>query len=159
MELAFAAASFEELGGAQRGEDGTVLIDVDDGILREPSAADPATEEARVKRLQKLLETADGDERVLLEEELREAERNLEQQKRGQWKISPEEIGMYREKQAAFRVLDSYFLRDLVGTGGDQEAMEAFRMLFYGDENGEINPEKALEMIDKKLRMKRMEGN
>lgn len=127
--------------------------------VREPLAGDPAEWAARLERLQGLRETAEGDDRVLLEEEIREAEKALEETERSQWRISPAEIGQYQKSQAAFRVMDSYFLRELVGTGEDQEAMEAFRLLFYGNGNGEIDPEKALEIIDKKLRMKRMEGN
>ena len=127
--------------------------------VREPLAGDPADWTARLEMLRKLQETAEGDDKVLLEEEIRQAEQDLEKAERDQWRISPEDIGQYQKSQAAFRVMDSFFIRDLMGTGGDQEAMEAFRLLFYGDEHGVISPEKALELIDKKLRMKRMEGN
>lgn len=127
--------------------------------VRAPDAGDPAEWLARAEKLRQLLQTAEGEDRALLEEEIREAERTVEELERSQWRISPEAIGQYQKSQAAFRVMDSYFIRELVGTGGDQEAMDAFRLLFYGDENGEINPEKALEMIDKKLRMQRLEGN
>lgn len=127
--------------------------------VRDPEAQDPSILEKRTAQLRKNLETAEGEDKALLEESIRQAEKDLEELMNEQWKISAEDIARYRKSQEAFRVMDSYFIRDLVGTGADQEAREAFSLLFYGDENGVINPEKALEMIDKKLRMKRLEGN
>ena len=127
--------------------------------VRNQDATDPENTVETIGKIRTMLETAEGEDRELLEEALRREERTLEDIERSLWVISAEDIGQYRKNQEHFAILDSYFIRDLVGTGEDREAVEAFMLLFYGDENGEINPEKALEIIDKQLRMKRLEGN
>ncbi len=127
--------------------------------VRSQFATDPENTVETIGKIRTMLETAEGEDRELLEEALRREERTLEDIERSLWVISAEDIGQYRKSQEHFAILDSYFIRDLVGTGEDREAVEAFMLLFYGDENGEINPEKALEIIDKQLRMKRLEGN
>ena len=125
--------------------------------VKNPNGGDPEAAEERVSEIRKEYEAAEGEEKVTLEEVLRIAEENLQDILDDRWRISPEDIAQYRTSQAAFRVLDHLFLRDLVGTGGDAEALEAYELLFYG--NGTTDAEKALEAVDKKLRMKNLEGN
>ena len=125
--------------------------------VKNPNGGDPEAAEERVSEIRKEYEAAEGEEKVTLEEVLRIAEENLQDILDDRWRISPEDIAQYRTSQAAFRVLGHLFLRDLVGTGGDAEALEAYELLFYG--NGTTDAEKALEAVDKKLRMKNLEGN
>ena len=127
--------------------------------VRSQIEVDPESTAELIGKIRTKLETAEGEDKELLEEALLREQKTLEDTERSMWLISAEDIGQYRKSQEHFAILDSYFIRDLVGTGEDREAVEAFMLLFYGDENGVINPEKALEIIDKQLRMKRLEGN
>ena len=117
--------------------------------------------EETMEHLQKHLEKAEGEEKAEIEESIRQEEQNWEEQQRWLWMISPDTIEWYQKFQGTFRIMDSLFLREIIGDGKDKSNLAIVYSLYgYETEDGQkFTPEEALEMLDKKLQMKHKEGN
>ena len=110
--------------------------------------------------LNKALQDEEGENRVVLEEKLSEAEEDMENNERYGWIISPTEVERYQKWQRYFRVRGYSFLNVLFeedGAGDEEEG--AYEKLFYSEESAALSPEELLGRLDQKVRMIRMESN
>ena len=110
-------------------------------------------------QLQERIGKADDADRAILEETLRKAEKEWAEQEGGLWIISPEAVRRYREMLPALTVQDHLFLRDMVGTSENEEAMALYMGLYYGEGKGTQSLREMLAALDNQIRMKRLEGN
>ena len=123
--------------------------------------------EKYMKSLQKQLEKAEGEAKVQLEEDIRVQEKNWEEQQKYLWSISAETVAAYQKMQSVMKVQGYSFFNSLYQNGDDSNNKEAMRIIsgLFGysfDEEGEgekATAEEALALLDKKIRMMRMEGN
>ena len=123
--------------------------------------------EQYMKSLQKQLEKAEGEAKVQLEEDIRTQEKNWEEQQKYLWSISAETVAAYQKMQSAITVQGYSFFNSLYRNGDNSDNKEAMKIIsgLFGytfDEEGEqekTTAEEALALLDKKIRMMRMEGN
>ena len=114
----------------------------------------------RIEDLKEQIEKAeDGDDKAMLEEFLQNAEEELELLENDSWIVSSEQIERYKQWQGYFRAKGYSFLNVLYATSNEEEDAETteYDRVFY--ESFGMKPEELLGMLDKKVRMIRMEGN
>jgi len=105
-----------------------------------------------IEEWQKKLEKADDDEKKMLEENIRSAEKTIESLKQQEYSWTAEELAEYRELAGQIVVIENqYFL-----TADGEEAEEMQRLISrYVD--GQMSAEQMLSSLDQKLRMMQME--
>ena len=102
----------------------------------------------------KSLETAEGEDKVVFEEQLKRLEEEREDMDRWAWRVSQSSIDSYLAVNSMIRVPSHNFMEDINGSMGREEEKE-----FYEQLNREKDVEKLLNTIDSKLLMVRLEGN
>ena len=107
-----------------------------------------------IETLKEQLETAEGEEKSSLEEQLQFYNDELAYAEEYRWVISPDEIKDYQERLPYLKVLDYFFLYDIFNTSDSEELGQTYENLF-----GEGDPEEVLTMIDNKIQTIRKEGN
>ena len=107
-----------------------------------------------IASIKEKLETAEGEDKTGLENELDMWEEYREQAEEFRWTISPEAIETYQKRLPYLKVLDYFFIYDIVKPEELQDAEEMYGALF-----GEGDPEEALSDIDRKINTIRKEGN
>lgn len=115
-----------------------------------------------VEELKKQLEKAEGEVKAELEENLREAEKSWEENKEEiMWSITPRMIEGYRKDLPLYMIQDYSLFNDLYSSEDDKEARKIMNGLFRfrGEGEEEVSIEEALSLLDKKIQMKRKEGN
>lgn len=113
----------------------------------------------RIEDLKEQIEKAeDGDDKARLEEFLQNAEEELELLENDSWIVSSEQIERYKQWQGCFWAKGYSFLNVLYATSNEEDAeTNEYDRVFY--ESFGMKPEELLGMLDKKVRMIRMEGN
>ena len=112
----------------------------------------------RIDGLKKQVEKAEnGDDRETLKEILQEAEEELKELEEESWWISREQIERYQKWQGYFKARGYSFLNVLYAGEDDEEGLTEYDKFFH--ESIGTAPEELLGMLDKKVRMIRMEGN
>ena len=99
----------------------------------------------------------DGNDRETLQEMLQETEEELKEMEDESWWINREQIDRYQKWQGYFKARGYSFLNVLYGSENDEEGSNEYDKLFY-DSFGKA-PEEVLGMLDKKVRMIRLESN
>ena len=115
-----------------------------------------------VEALKKQLEKAEGAEKAELEESLREEEKNWEEnQESVLWSISSRMIEDFRKTQDLYKVQEYDMFTELFGSSEDKDVSKLLNGLFgyRGENDEEISIDEALSLLDKKVQMKRREGN
>lgn len=108
--------------------------------------------ESNIKGWREQFETADDDEKKMLEANIRSAEEEIEGLKPQEYSWTAEELAEYRELAGQIVVIENqYFL-----TADGEEAEEMQRLISrYVD--GQMSAEQMLSALDQKLRMMQME--
>ena len=102
----------------------------------------------------KSLETAEGEDKVVFEEQLKRLEEEREDMDRWAWRIRQSAVDSYQTVNSMIRVPSHNFMEDIYGSMEREEEEE-----FYAQLNREKDVEKLLNTIDSKLQMVRLEGN
>ena len=102
----------------------------------------------------KSLETAEGEDKVVFEEQLKRLEEEREDMDRWAWRIRQSAIDSYLATCPMIKVLSEDFMEDIYGSMEREEEEE-----FYEQLNREKDVEKLLNTIDSKLQMVRLEGH
>lgn len=111
----------------------------------------------RIDKLKEQIEkTEDGNDRETLEEILQDAEADLADAEESSWIICSEQIESYKKMQGYFRAKGYSFLNVLYASENDDEDSNEYDKLFFDSFGKE--PAEVLGMLDKKVRMIRMEG-
>lgn len=115
-----------------------------------------------MEAMKKQLEKAEGAEKAELEENIRNEEKNWEENQEDiLWSISSGMIEEFRKTQELFRVQEYDMFTELFGSSEDKDVSKLLSGLFgFHEENEEeISIDEALSLLDKKVQMKRREGN
>ncbi len=121
--------------------------------------------EKTMEEYRKKLEKADDAEKPMLEEWIQSEEKYWNDKDRWMWTISPNVIATYQKLSSVLIAQDSAVIDELWGTEEKKERDQIFKGLFgYEDPESQDKPgnvaiEEALDMIDRKIQMKRKEGN
>ena len=108
------------------------------------------------------IEKAEGEQKVNLEERLKELEAELEQQERWSWRIGPERIERYQQRTNQCKVRSYSFYNALWGSQNnntDEDEPSPYETIFASEESMKMAPEELLGMLDSKVQMMRLEGN
>ena len=112
----------------------------------------------RIDWLKEQIEKVEEEnDREMLKESLQEVEEELKELDEESWRISRKQIDRYQKWQGYFRVRGYSFLNVLYSGDEDEEGTNEYDKLFH--ESIGKAPEEVLGMLDKKVRMIRMEGN
>ena len=106
--------------------------------------------------------TAEGEQKVELEERLKDLEENQKEMERYSWRISPELIERYQKNINHYKVRGYSFYNALFGqenNNGDEDKPSAYETIFSSEESIKMAPEELLGMLDSKVQMIRLEGN
>ena len=118
-----------------------------------------------MEEYRKKLEKADDAEKPMLEEWIQSEEKYWNDKDRWMWTISPNVIATYQKLSSVLIAQDSAVIDELWGTEEKKERDQIFKGLFgyedleSQDKPGNVAIEEALDMIDRKIQMKRKEGN
>ena len=108
------------------------------------------------------IEKAEGEQKVNLEERLKELEEELEQQERWSWRIGPKTIERYQQRTNQCKVRSYSFYNALWGSQNnntDEDEPSPYETIFASEESMKMAPEELLGMLDSKVQMMRLEGN
>jgi hypothetical protein len=108
------------------------------------------------------IETAEGDKKADLEENLKNLEENQKDIERYSWRISPELIERYQKNINLYKVRGYSFYNALFGqenNNGNEDEPSAYEKIFASEESLKMAPEELLGMLDSKVQMIRLEGN
>ena len=131
--------------------------------IRNPSENESLTmiQEA-IEAYKAKIETAEGDKKADLEENLKNLEENQKDIERYSWRISPELIERYQKNINLYKVRGYSFYNALFGqenNNGNEDEPSAYEKIFASEESLKMAPEELLGMLDSKVQMIRLEGN
>ena len=121
--------------------------------------------EKTMEEYQKKLEKADDAEKKMVEEWMQSEEKYWADKDRWMWTISPNVISTYQKLASVLMAQDSDLFNELWNSEEQKESKKILMGLFgYQDPESQEKPEniaveEALDMIDRKVQMKRKEGN
>lgn len=118
--------------------------------------------EQYMTELQESLEKAEDGNKALIEEQIRQEEKDWEQQEHWLWLVSQEMMDAYLKCQEKFAIED-YSIFSNLWQAGDKEYARIVKAMFgyemVDQKTDDISMEEALALIDQKVQMKRREGN
>ena len=143
----------------------TLYADRTEPIERSDADESRANHEKYIEDMKKWMEEADDEYKAMVEESIRQEEKEWEENQRWLWTIHQDDIDTYLKLSPLFRVQTYNIFNDLWGTDEDKERDKLLSGLFgyYGEDEGgneeKVSISDALALIDQKIQMKRMEGN
>ena len=105
---------------------------------------------------------SEGEQKVELEERLKNLEESREEMDRYSWRISPVVIERYQKNKDLMKVRGYSFYNVLFGqddNNGDEDKPSTYETIFTREESAQQTPEELLGMLDSMVQMIRLEGN